>query len=868
MYTHSRRILFTTKDNPHCGPDGPGVWLYGISLRGLPVLKFVPARLGENWQVTGEFCIQFHDRWGDFYCWLHTAYCDDKMVMHVQQFDHGPKRLSHCPNFLAEILVCSVGNEPPKLQVLRAKSAEAIAAQAAETAAKAAAAQAAAEASATAASAEKAAAASGEGSTGGGGEAARMSPLTDIVSYFRGQVPASVQARLASGTSAVAATRGSGGTTNSPLESSRDRDGSKGKSSDASSSGGGGGVAGLSSVLASAQDILAKGLGGLPEFSVQTMEEMIADDALYSLGGDSDEDDGEEPFAGAVDESLLEPPPDIIPAAVTPPSTAAVAAQPSSSVSSSKDVDVGKVKVIDAGNKGGGKGSKEAAGAEDAKQAPAAPASAAVAKAPTEQTKEDSKGDAARSDKATSKSAKVGIGKSEGGESDGAEKEQVGANAASENGKVVAGKGKGAPSSQAPQEAQEAPVRDTGGAAAQSVSEERSGGRQGEAEDGAAVSAAAVAEEVVLPVSDARDEEAAAGAASAAVSAREGQGEVMGAGDVLEVAVDHSGSKPPPSEDAEGFAEVPAGSAGALATKEEGGVGEVGGEAAGGATEVDGTAAGSNDVDNGDADKKKDAASAAGVAEGVPPPDSNPMATEQGAADEDVATSSQAESDPVAAESDGAAVAGNGSDTAATGTVDAVSAPSGAAGQAPEGRPSEADVELAVAKEGVDESASCNGAGEAREAAEVSNQEGDKDVGEEAQASVSEQEPEKGDVVAEDSAGVATPSTDDVIAAAEAASEPHVEATSPSEGESSAAGTGSQTAAAAVSGGKTLGSVPVTGGNLLANFNVDDISHEALQRVMGGGDDEPIPSGILGGDPMGVENDATFTLDSDDDDDL
>ncbi|KAI3813375.1 hypothetical protein L1987_18097 [Smallanthus sonchifolius] len=65
-------------------------------------------------ELTGDFKIQFHDRQGDFYCWLNTTMMENKVLLNGSDFDDFDKRKLPVPGFKVEIVMIDYDGTMPE----------------------------------------------------------------------------------------------------------------------------------------------------------------------------------------------------------------------------------------------------------------------------------------------------------------------------------------------------------------------------------------------------------------------------------------------------------------------------------------------------------------------------------------------------------------------------------------------------------------------------------------------------------------------------------------------------------------------------------------------------------------------------------
>lgn len=106
-------VLFSTKKHPRTKELMPEDFWFTAPKKGIMVFA-LPGEPGLT-EVAGDFKIQFHDRQGDFYCWLNTTMMENRVTLNPTDFDDFDKRKLPSPGFQVEIvLVDYSGSQPPK----------------------------------------------------------------------------------------------------------------------------------------------------------------------------------------------------------------------------------------------------------------------------------------------------------------------------------------------------------------------------------------------------------------------------------------------------------------------------------------------------------------------------------------------------------------------------------------------------------------------------------------------------------------------------------------------------------------------------------------------------------------------------------
>lgn len=105
-------ILFSTKKHPKTKDLLPEDFWISSSKKGIAVFA-VPGEPGLA-EVTGDFKIHFHDRHGDFYCWLNTTLTENRIIINSDDLDGFDKRKLPSPTFQLEIVMIDYDGTAPK----------------------------------------------------------------------------------------------------------------------------------------------------------------------------------------------------------------------------------------------------------------------------------------------------------------------------------------------------------------------------------------------------------------------------------------------------------------------------------------------------------------------------------------------------------------------------------------------------------------------------------------------------------------------------------------------------------------------------------------------------------------------------------
>ncbi|KAK9053254.1 hypothetical protein SSX86_029887 [Deinandra increscens subsp. villosa] len=109
-------ILFTTRKHPKTKNLMPEDFWIRAPTKGIVVFA-LPGERGLT-ELTGDFKIQFHDRQGDFYCWLNTTMMENRVIFDGSDFDDFEKRKLPVPGFKVEIVMIDYdGTMPEKYKI-------------------------------------------------------------------------------------------------------------------------------------------------------------------------------------------------------------------------------------------------------------------------------------------------------------------------------------------------------------------------------------------------------------------------------------------------------------------------------------------------------------------------------------------------------------------------------------------------------------------------------------------------------------------------------------------------------------------------------------------------------------------------------
>ncbi|XP_019194961.1 PREDICTED: phosphatidylinositol 3,4,5-trisphosphate 3-phosphatase and protein-tyrosine-phosphatase PTEN2A-like [Ipomoea nil] len=108
-------VLFTTKKHPKTKDLMPEDFWIRAPRKGIVVFA-LPGEPGLT-ELAGDFKIYFHDRHGDFYCWLNTSVMENRIILDGSQLDGFDKRKFPSPGFQVEIVMIDYdGTIPAKFK--------------------------------------------------------------------------------------------------------------------------------------------------------------------------------------------------------------------------------------------------------------------------------------------------------------------------------------------------------------------------------------------------------------------------------------------------------------------------------------------------------------------------------------------------------------------------------------------------------------------------------------------------------------------------------------------------------------------------------------------------------------------------------
>ncbi|KAH6772699.1 PTEN 2 [Perilla frutescens var. frutescens] len=96
-------VLFSTKKHPRTKDLSPEDFWFSAPKKGIMVFA-LPGEPGLT-ELAGDFKVHFHDRQGDFYCWLNTTMVENRKVLYTSDLDGFDKRKLPSPGFQVEVVL-------------------------------------------------------------------------------------------------------------------------------------------------------------------------------------------------------------------------------------------------------------------------------------------------------------------------------------------------------------------------------------------------------------------------------------------------------------------------------------------------------------------------------------------------------------------------------------------------------------------------------------------------------------------------------------------------------------------------------------------------------------------------------------------
>ncbi|KAK9288638.1 hypothetical protein L1049_017098 [Liquidambar formosana] len=104
-------ILFSTKKHPKTKNLMPEDFWICAPKKGLAVFA-LPGEPGLT-ELAGDFKFHFHDRHGDFYCWLNTTMTENRKILNASDLDGFDKRKLPSPGFQVEVVMIDYNGTIP-----------------------------------------------------------------------------------------------------------------------------------------------------------------------------------------------------------------------------------------------------------------------------------------------------------------------------------------------------------------------------------------------------------------------------------------------------------------------------------------------------------------------------------------------------------------------------------------------------------------------------------------------------------------------------------------------------------------------------------------------------------------------------------
>ncbi|KAL3350530.1 hypothetical protein AABB24_023131 [Solanum stoloniferum] len=106
-------VLFSSKKHPRTKDLSPEDFWFNAPKKGVVVFA-LPGEPGLA-ELAGDFKIHFHDRQGDFYCWLNTTMIENRKVLMTSDLDGFDKRNLPSPGFQVEVVLADYDAALPAL---------------------------------------------------------------------------------------------------------------------------------------------------------------------------------------------------------------------------------------------------------------------------------------------------------------------------------------------------------------------------------------------------------------------------------------------------------------------------------------------------------------------------------------------------------------------------------------------------------------------------------------------------------------------------------------------------------------------------------------------------------------------------------
>ncbi|XP_044479783.1 phosphatidylinositol 3,4,5-trisphosphate 3-phosphatase and protein-tyrosine-phosphatase PTEN2A-like isoform X1 [Mangifera indica] len=104
-------VLFSTKKHPRIKDLSSEDFWFSAPKKGIMVFA-LPGEPGLT-ELAGDFKIHFHDRQGDFYCWLNTTMIENRKMLNTGDLDGFDKRKLPSPGFQVEVVLVDYDGPVP-----------------------------------------------------------------------------------------------------------------------------------------------------------------------------------------------------------------------------------------------------------------------------------------------------------------------------------------------------------------------------------------------------------------------------------------------------------------------------------------------------------------------------------------------------------------------------------------------------------------------------------------------------------------------------------------------------------------------------------------------------------------------------------
>ncbi|KAF8404972.1 hypothetical protein HHK36_009867 [Tetracentron sinense] len=113
-------VLFSTKKHPRTKDQMPEDFWFTAPKKGIMVFA-LPGEPGLT-ELAGDFKIHFHERQGDFYCWLNTTMMENRKILNTSELDGFDKRKLPSPGFQVEVVLIDYDGTIPTRSKTEASS--------------------------------------------------------------------------------------------------------------------------------------------------------------------------------------------------------------------------------------------------------------------------------------------------------------------------------------------------------------------------------------------------------------------------------------------------------------------------------------------------------------------------------------------------------------------------------------------------------------------------------------------------------------------------------------------------------------------------------------------------------------------------